>query len=388
MLTEQICADRDRKDPLAGLRADFDLPEGIVYLDGNSLGPQLRAVRPGIQAVLDQWRSDLIAGWFDRGWADLPVTVGAQLERIIGAEPGTVVACDSTSSNLFKVSEAALRMTSGDILTDYGNFPTDLYVLSEVARRHNRNLRIVAPEDVLATIRDGVGVVAVTQVDFKSGRLHDISVLTDAIHRVGGLMIADLAHSAGVMPIEVANVGVDLAVGCGYKYLNGGPGAPGYLYVSPRHVDQVLNPITGWFGHVDPFLFSTEYQPAAGVARMQVGTPHILSLVGLERALSVYQDIDLQAVRRKSVGLTTAFIELVDETVATQIEVITPRNPSHRGSHVSLRHPAAERLVSALAAQRVVVDHRPPDLARFGFSPLFNTYGEVWEAVKVLARVL
>lgn len=388
MLTAESCSKLDRADQLSSLRGRFELPPALVYLDGNSLGPQGRSIRTRIEDLLDQWRSSLIAGWFDHDWANLPRTVGTKLESIIGAEPGSVVACDSTTVNLFKAAEAACQLTSGDVLTDAGNFPTDLYVLAEVARRNGRRLVIVEPEQLTTAVGPGVGIVAITQVDFKTGRLHDLAAMTTQIHESGGLMICDLSHSAGVMRIDVAAVGVDLAVGCGYKYLNGGPGAPGYIYISPRLQELVANSITGWFGHEDPFLFAPTYQPASGTGRMQSGTPHVLSLVALDEALGMFADVDLDLVRSKSVALTSMFIELVDQMLAPATELVTPRLASERGSQVTLRHPEASRLVIDLAGRGVIVDHRPPDLLRFGFSPLFNSYSDAWEAATALSLIL
>jgi kynureninase len=273
-------------------------------------------------------------------------------------------------------------------LTDAGNFPTDLYVLSEVARKNGRRLGLVGPEDLASAIGPGVGIVAITQVDFKTGRLHDLAALTALIHDAGGLMICDLSHSAGVMRIDLAATGVDLAVGCGYKYLNGGPGAPGYIYVSPALQERVGNPITGWFGHEDPFLFAPRYHPASGPGRMQAGTPHILSLVALDEALVIFADVDLDRLRSKSVGLTSTFIELVDQMLGTATEVVTPRPAGERGSQVTLRHPEASRLVKEMAGRGVIVDHRPPDLLRIGFSPLFNSYSDAWEAAAALSLIL
>ena len=341
-----------------------------------------------IEALLDQWRSSLIEGWFEHDWVNLPMTVGAKLEPIVGAEPGSVIACDSTTVNLFKAAEAACRWRSGDLLTDAGNFPTDLYVLAEVARRNGRGFRIVGPEELSSAIDSQVGVVAITQVDFKTGRLHDLAALTGLIHESGGMMICDLSHSAGVMRIDLAAAGVDMAVGCGYKYLNGGPGAPGYIYVAPGLPDDLANPITGWFGHEDPFLFAPTYEPAAGTGRMQAGTPHILSLVALDEALGLFSGVDLDLIRLKSVGLTSLFIELVDQSLGAEIELVTPRSPDERGSQVTLRHPEASHLVTELASRGVIVDHRPPDLLRLGFSPLFNSYRDVWEATAVLSSIL
>lgn len=388
MITAESCRQLDQTDQLSALRGRFDLPPGLVYLDGNSLGPQLKSIQSRIEGVLHQWRSGLITGWFDHDWANLPRTAGAKLEPVIGAEPDSVIACDSTTVNLFKVAEAACRLRSGDLLTDAGNFPTDLYVLAEVARRNGRGLGVVDPEALISAIGPGVGIVAITQVDFKTGRLHDLAAMTALTHDSGGLMICDLSHSAGVMRIDLAASGVDLAVGCGYKYLNGGPGAPGYIYVSPELQERIGNPLTGWFGHENPFLFAPTYQPAAGTARMQAGTPHILSLVALDEALGVFADVDVDHLRSRSVGLTSVFIELVDQLLGAATEVVTPRAAGERGSQVTLRHPEAARLVMELADRGVVVDHRPPDLLRIGFSPLFNSYSDAWEAAAALSLLL
>ena len=388
MITAESCRLLDEADELSPLRGRFDLPAGVTYLDGNSLGPQPGSIASRMEGLLDQWRSSLIAGWFDHDWAELPVTVGARLEPIIGAEPGSVIACDSTTVNLFKAVEAACRLRSGDLLTDAGNFPTDLYVLAEVAGRNGRRLNVVDPEDLASAIGPNIGIVAITQVDFKTGRLHDLAALTAMTHEAGGLMICDLSHSAGVMRIDVAATGVDLAVGCGYKYLNGGPGAPGYIYVSPPLQERVGNPITGWFGHEDPFLFAPAYWPASGPSRMQAGTPNVLSLVALDEALTIFANVDLDSLRSKSVGLTSTFIELVDQVLGTPTEVVTPRSAGERGSQVTLRHPEASRLVEELAGRGVIVDHRPPDLLRIGFSPLFNSYSDAWEAVAALSLIL
>ena len=372
---------------MSSLRRLFDLPASVIYLDGNSLGPPLASMKARVGHLLDEWTSSLIAGWFDHDWVNLPRKVGASLERIIGAEPGSVIACDSTTINLFKAAEAACRLRGGHLLTDSGNFPTDLYVLAEVARRNQRELRVVDPEHLFSGIEHDTGVVAFTQVDFKTGRLHDLARITRRVHEAGGLMVCDLSHSAGVMRIDLAGVGADFAVGCGYKYLNGGPGAPGYIYVSPGLQESVSNPITGWFGHEDPFLFAPTYSPASGPGQMQAGTPHVLSLVALDEALAVLANLDLDAVRSKSVGLTSLFIDVVDQVLGTT-DVVTPRAANERGSQVTLRHPRAPKLVEELAGRGVVVDHRPPDLIRVGFSPLFNTYADAWEAVAALALLV
>lgn len=388
MISFDDCVDLDRADPLREIRHQFDLPDGVVYLDGNSLGPPLRSVTDRINRLLREWQHDLIAGWFERGWADLPMQVGRRLEPVIGAAPGSVVACDSTSVNLFKAAMVACDLRDGAILTDTGNFPTDLYVLGEVARRRQRQLLVVEPDEVSKRIEQGEALVALTQVDFRTGRLHDLGAITSIAHLAGALVLWDLSHSAGVMPIDLASNDVDLAVGCGYKYLNGGPGAPAYLFVNPRLAEEVENPITGWFGHRAPFMFGPEYEPAPGVGRMQTGTPNVLSLVALDDALSVFDDVDLLAVREKSVSITGLFVDLVDQMLGNQTEVITPRAGSLRGSQITLRHHAAGEIVSDLAERGVVGDFRPPGMMRFGFAPLFNSYADAWKAASALTEVV
>jgi kynureninase len=358
----------------------------LIYLDGNSLGPPLIGVADRVGQIMSEWQNDLIRGWWDRDWLGLPRSIGSRLEPIVGAEPGSVICADSTTVALFKLVEVACDLIDGDLLTDSGNFPTDLYVLNSVARRRQRRLRMVEPEAVVESIDESVGLVVLTQVDFRTGRLHDLATITARAHSFGARVVWDLSHSAGVMPIELARHGVDLAVGCGYKYLNGGPGAPGYAYVSPALIGQVVNPINGWFSHRDPFAFSLEYVPAPGIERMQVGTPPVLSLVAMEAALEVWPDVDLGEVRSKSVGLTSLFIDLVGAKLG--IEVLTPVDPNLRGGQVSLRLARAGALIETLATKGVVGDFRPPDVARFGFSPLYIGFVDVWEAARRIEECL
>ena len=386
MLTLAECRTADEADPLADRRAFFDLPPELIYLDGNSLGPPPQSVRHGVEQVLSDWRRRLIAGWWDSGWVDFPRLVGARLEPIVGAEPGSIVCTDSTSVNLFKAVTALCDLSPGDILTDVGNFPSCLYILETIASRQHRRLRVVDPDDVLSTIDGDVGVVSLTQVDFRSGRLHDMEEITRRAAAAGAMTVWDLSHSAGVIPIELARWGADAAVGCGYKYLNGGPGAPAYIYVSPRHSQEAANPINGWFSHRFPFDFSTEFIPADGIDRMRTGTPDILSMVALNEALKAYEAVRVEQVREKSVALTALFIDLVDRGVGC--EVLTPREPERRGSHVSLKIPQAEKLMSALADEGVIGDFRPPDVARFGFSPLYIGYEHVWRATTAIKAIL
>lgn len=388
MITRDSCEALDASDPLGSLRDHFELPSGVVYLDGNSLGPLPRTVRERVGEVMNGWATDLISGWWSQDWVGLPENVGRRLEPLLGAEPGSVVCSDSTSVNLFKAVDAACRLTEGDILTDSGNFPSDLYVLRTVAERHGRRLEMVDPESLPEAITDPFGVIAATHVDFRTGRRHDLDDITERVHQCGGLAVWDVSHSAGAMEIGLAENRVDLAVGCGYKFLNGGPGAPAYLYVAPRLQPQVANPITGWFGHAHPFEFSSDFVPAEGIGRMRVGTPDVLSMAALEAALRVWDGLDVGSVRAKSVALTSLFIDLVDQELGSEFELVTPRDPEHRGSQVSLRRMGAEALAKDLGGHGVICDFRPPDLTRFGFGPLFVRYTDVWDAVTRIKKVI
>jgi kynureninase len=388
MLTREGCEALDASDPLRSLRDHFELPSDVIYLDGNSLGPPPRIVRGRISEVMDGWATDLISGWWSQDWLGLPEMVGRRLEPLLGAEPGSVVCADSTSVNLFKVVEAACRLAEGDILTDSGNFPTDLYVLRAVAERDGRRLLVVDPESLSDAITDSIGVTAATHVDFRTGRLHDLAAITERAHNFGGLAIWDLSHSAGAMEIGLTENRVDLAVGCGYKFLNGGPGAPAYLYVAPHLQPHLANPITGWFGHADPFDFSRDFVPAEGIGRMKVGTPAVLSMAALETALSVFEDVELGSVRAKSVALTSLFIDLIDQELGEEFEIVTPRSADQRGSQVSLRRMGAEALAMELGRAGVICDFRPPDLTRFGFGPLFVRYSDVCDAVSRIKKVI
>jgi kynureninase len=386
MIGRDDCLAWDESDPIAPWRDRFEIPAGVIYLDGNSLGPRPIGVRQQIERVLDEWATDLIAGWWDRDWVNLPLRVGARLEPLLGAEPGTVVCADSTSINLYKAVGAACSLLEGDIVTDRGNFPTDLYILRTVAQRWGRRLVEVEPEGLEASIGPDVGVLAATHVDYRTGRRHDLAAITAAAQRRGIIVVWDLSHSAGAMPIDLAANSVDLAVGCGYKYLNGGPGAPAYIYVAPRWQQLVSNPINGWFAHAHPFDFAADFLPAAGIDRMRVGTPDVLSMTAMETALEVWEGVDLGLLRAKSVKLTQLFIDLIDEQVGT--EVITPRHPTERGGQVSLRLPGAEALIGEAARRGVVGDYRKPDVARFGLAPLYTRYVDVWDAVSLLAKLV
>ncbi|MES0880342.1 kynureninase [Roseibium sp. SCP14] len=382
----------DLNDVLAEKKAAFQLPEGIIYLDGNSLGVLPAHVPDRIAEVVTQeWGISLIRAWNTHSWIDLPGRTGDRIGRLIGAPSGTVVACDSTSVNVFKVLSAALslRPERKVILSDNGNFPTDLYVASGLKELLGRGheLKIVAPEDVEDAIDDQVAVMMLTQVDYRTGRVHNMEELTRKAHEAGALAIWDLAHSAGAIEVDLAGANADFAVGCGYKYLNGGPGAPAFLYVAEAHQDKVTSPLTGWMGHEAPFAFDLDYRPVHGVNRMTVGTPAILALSSLHAALDVFEDVDMADIRRKSISLSELFISEV-EARCPQLTLASPRDPNQRGSQVSFRFEQGYAAMQALIARGVIGDFRAPDVMRFGFTPLYLSHQDIVDAVAILADIL
>lgn len=391
-LTRADAAALDAKDTLASLRDRFSIPEGLVYLDGNSLGALPKGVPERVSRTVEQeWGHDLIRSWNTAGWSDLPLRLGAKLAPIVGAHEDEVLVADSTSANLFKlvVAAARLRPDRRVLVTEEGNFPTDGYIVESVASLLGLQTRWVPPGRIEDGLADDVAVVVVTHVDYRTGRMHDMATVTDAVHRAGALMLWDLSHSAGAVQLDLAGCEVDLAVGCTYKYLNGGPGSPAFAYVARRLQDEIDQPLAGWWGHAQPFALERDYRPAPGIARLQAGTAPIVSLTALEASLQVWRDVDLAAVRAKSLGLTNLFIALVDDRLATyDFEVVTPRRRDERGSQVSLRHPDAYPIMQALIARGVIGDFRAPDLDRFGFAPLYIRYLDVWDAVDHLVEVM
>ena len=394
-LRREDVVQRDRTDPLAAFRDRFDLAEGVIYLDGNSLGPPSVGMRTRIESLLaDEWGRDLVASWNRHGWFRLPERVGARIAPLLGAGEDEVIAADSVSLNLFKLLAALLRRTDSRrvVLAEETNFPTDLYMaegLVGLLRESGAELRIVPPDDFEAALGPEVAVATLTQVDFRTGRKHDLRRLTAAARDAGIPIVWDLSHSAGAFPLHLNDDGVGFAVGCGYKYLNGGPGAPGFLYVA-RHLQQSLDtPLSGWMGHRSPFEFETRYRPAAGMRRFLSGTPGILSMIALEEGLRTFEGVDLAALQAKSEALGDLLLRLAGERLGEfGVEAASPRNARERGSQVSLRHPDGYPAMQALIARGVVGDFREPDLLRFGFAPLYVRYRDVWDAVQALREVL
>ena len=395
-LTRDDAVALDAADPLRtaphGDPADlFDVPDGVVYLDGNSLGALPKAVAPHLGRVVgDEWGRGLISSWNDASWIDLPARVGARIAPLIGAPATDVHVGDSTTVLLFKTMVAAsrLRPDRRTVVVEPTTFPTDGYVAAGVAELLGLDLRWCDPADPVASLDDDVALLALTHVDFRSGAMYDMAAVTAAAHEHGALMQWDLCHSAGAVPVDLVGADADLAVGCTYKYLNGGPGSPAYAYVAPRHQDGLRQPITGWMGHATPFEMQRDHVPADGVRRMASGTPPVLALSALDAALSVFDGVDPAALRATSLSLTDLFIALVEARLGDAFEVITPREHGLRGSQVSLRHPEAYGVVQALVARGVVGDFRTPDVARFGFAPLYVTHAAVWDAVDHLVEVV
>jgi kynureninase len=384
----------DRDDPLKSLRGRFDLPAGVVYLDGNSLGALPKNVAERVHRVVtEEWGRDLITSWNRHGWMDLPSRVGGRIAPLIGAKPEEVVCADSTSINVFKLLAAALKLNPARsiVLSDSGNFPTDLYVAQGLGDLlgGTARLRVVDEERLVDSIDENTAVVMATHVNYRTGRRHDMQAVTRRARKQGALMLWDLAHSAGAMPIELDAVGADFAVGCGYKYLNGGPGAPAFLYVAERHLDSVRPPLSGWLGHEAPFAFDLEYRPASGIERNRVGTPAILSMAALDAALDVFDDVDMKRIRGKSVALAEYFIELVEERCGEfNVELVSPRNAAARGSQVCFRHPQAYAVMQALIERGFIGDFRAPDVLRFGFAPLYVRYVDAWDTAAALRDIL
>ncbi|VWC59305.1 kynureninase [Burkholderia lata] len=392
MTTREHCAALDAADPLAHCRARFDLPADTIYLDGNSLGAMPANVPARMQRALQhEWAHGLIRSWNDADWYPAPQRTGDKIAKLIGAGDGEVIVADSTSVNLFKVLVAATRMRPGRrvILAERTNFPTDAYIAASVAEMTGCELRCVDPEDIVAAIDDSVAVVSLTHVNYKSGKRYDMAAVTRQAHEAGALSVWDLCHSAGAMPIGLNACDADFAVGCGYKYLNGGPGAPAYVFVASRHLASVRQPLTGWHGHAKPFDFTHDYAPHPAIDRMLTGTAPQLGVIALEAALDAFDGVDLDVLRGKSVALGDLFIALVDQELAgLGFTLASPRDAAQRGSQVSLAHEQGYAIVQALIARNMIGDFRAPDILRFGFAPLYVRYVDVWDTIAALKDVV
>ena len=382
----------DAADPLAAMRTRFLLPDGVIYLDGNSLGA-LPAATPDrlLAAVREEWGRGLIGSWNDHDWIGAPQRVGARIAPLIGAEAHEVVVADSTSVNLFKLIAAAMAAQPGrsTILSEPGNFPTDLYVASGVADFLGRTLRTVPVDDIAQAIDDDVAVVVLTHVHYKSGRRLDMAAITAVAQAKGALVLWDLSHSVGAVEIDLNGANADLAVGCGYKYLNGGPGAPAFLFVAGRHQSTLRSPLSGWMGHAAPFAFDDGYAPAPGIDRFLCGTPPILGLAALEQGLAQFEEAEMAVVAAKSASLCSQLIDQVESRCAdARFTLVTPRDAAERGSHVSFAHPDAWPICRALIARGVIGDFRAPDILRFGVTPLYTSFADVWRAVDILCELM
>jgi kynureninase len=407
MHTLQDCRGLDTQDPLRALRDLFTLPDGVIYLDGNSLGAMPKAAPARIaQVTTQQWGQDLIRAWNSAGWFELPQRVGDKIARLVGADMGEVVATDGTSINLFKVLSAALSMAQADapgrrvVLSERSNFPTDLYIAEALCKERGFTLRLVEPEDLASALDASVAVLMLTHVNYRTGAQHDMAAVTAAAHAAGALTVWDLAHSAGAVPVALKAADADFAIGCGYKYLNGGPGAPAFVWVHPRHAERFWQPLAGWWGHDTPFAFTPDYRPAPGIQRYLCGTQPIISLAGLDVGVDTLLAAEplggMVALRAKSLALTDLFIELVETRCAGHgIGLATPREHARRGSQVCLtRAEGAYAIVQALIARGVIGDFRQGDggrhldILRFGFTPLYVGFEDVWNAVEHLRQVL
>ena len=382
----------DASDTLRHTRDRFALPAGVIYLDGNSLGALPKAAAERVRTTVDkEWGEGLIRSWNTAEWIDLPQKVGNKIAPLVGAASGTVMAADSTSLNLFKVLAAALALRPDRkvIVSEEGNFPTDLYIASGLAGLLNRGheLRVVPTAGLHDALTSDVAVLMVTEVNYRTGARHDMAAMTAAAHAAGALTIWDLAHSAGAFPVDLAGADADFAVGCGYKYLNGGPGAPAFAYAAPRFHDGLRQPLTGWMGHAKPFAFAPDYEPGQGVGALRVGTPPIIAMSALDAALDAFDGVSLSDLRRKADGLWDVFVGEI-ATRAPQLVPITPADPGLRGTQASFKHPDAYAIMQALIARGVIGDYREPDILRFGLTPLYLRYEDVWRAAQTIGEVM
>lgn len=399
MHTRESCVAADRQDPLAPLKARFDLPPGVLYMDGNSLGvlPRAAAARAA-EVITQEWGTGLIRSWNTAGWFELPSRLGDKLAGLLGAREGELVITDTTSLNIFKALAASLRIQQKRqpkrrvILSERDNFPTDLYMIQGMIDLLQQGYEMRLIDDELPLDRaldEDVAVVLLSHVNYRSGQMHDMAAVTRQAHERGALVIWDLAHAAGAVPVDLNGADADYAVGCTYKYLNGGPGSPAFIWVAPRHIPDFWQPLSGWWGHQRPFDMTVAYEPAGGIRRYLCGTQPIVSLAMVECGLDVAREADMAEVRKKSLALADLFIALVEERCAGHpLTLVTPRDHAQRGSHVSLRHPNGYEVMQALIARGLIGDYREPEVLRFGLTPLYFGYADVWDAVEILKDVL
>ncbi|MGK0304509.1 MAG: kynureninase [Gammaproteobacteria bacterium] len=385
----------DKADPLAKKRLEFDLPANTIYLDGNSLGALPKSVKSRVaEVVSQQWGNDLIKSWNSHNWIDLPIKVGEKIAPLIGAAQGQVICCDSISVNLFKLLCSALKLNSERtvVLSTKDNFPTDLYMvqgLSDLLGPDLCQLQMVEEQDIQKNLTESVAVLLLTQVNFRTGKLLDMAKLTQLAHEKGILVIWDLAHSAGALPVELDTCEADFAVGCGYKYLNGGPGSPAFLYVAKRHQEAVKQPLCGWMGHAKPFAFDANYQPSLNINQFQCGTPSVISMSVLDAALDVWQDVDMLHIRNKSEALADVFINLIKvHHCLHELILCSPDDVKLRGSQLAFSHDAAFAICQALIEKGVIADFRAPNILRFGFTPLYTSFEDIWLAVTTLVSIV
>ncbi len=382
----------DRDDPLAGFRERFDLPDGVIYLDGNSLGalPKHTAERVS-DVVTREWGQDLIRSWNTNDWIEAPRRLGAKIAQLIGAKPDEVISADSTSVNIFKTLSAGLQLNSERhvLLSERGNFPTDAYMMEGLSAISGGRIeaKLVERDNVLGALDDQVAVLLLTHTHYKTGALWDMEAVTRLAHEKGALVIWDLSHSAGALPVSLNACNADFAVGCGYKYLNGGPGAPAFLFAASRHHDKVFPALSGWLGHKAPFAFYDAYEAGEGIDRFQCGTPGILGMAALECGLDLMLEADMAEIRAKSQALGDLFIKLVDENL-TGFRIVSPRLAAHRGSQVAIAHEDGYAIMQALIERGVIGDFRAPDILRFGFTPLYTRYEDVWRAVLEISDIM
>ena len=405
-MTRQDCAALDATDPLAPLRDEFALPDGVIYLDGNSLGALPKATAARVQQVVqDEWGTGLIRSWNTAGWIDLSQRLGDRIAALVGAGANELIVADSTSTNLYKALSSAITLQKRDapgrdlIVSERSNFPTDLYIAETLAKAHGLTLVLIDADDLPAHLHERLAVLMLTHVNYRTGRMFEMANVTRDAHAAGALVVWDLAHSAGAVPVDLTAADADFAVGCSYKYLNGGPGAPAFVWAHPRHTarmdrEQLRQPLSGWLGHAAPFEFTTDYRPALGIQRFVCGTPALLSMSALACGLDVFASAErlggMAALRRKSLALTDLFIALVEARCEGQgLTLVTPREAAHRGSQASFAHETGGYpIMQALIERGVIGDFRAPDLLRFGFTPLYTRFVDVFDAVEHLHAVL